>query len=304
MNKRFIVLLIIFLLGLFGLSFYLGFVKNPAINGDKGLKVAASIFPLYDITKNIAGDKAEVVLMLPVGASEHTFEPTPKEQEELSDADLVVLIGHGIDGWVEKLVQAGRGEEVVTVDRNIELKSLEGEEVEEGGDGLDPHYWLSIDNAMIIADNVAEELSKEDPANAQYYRANSYKYKIKLGELKQELQQKIVSISDPEIVTFHEAFSYFAQEFSINIVASIEPFPGKEPTAQYLADVKRIVEENGLKVLFKEPQLSDSVVNALAEDLDVSIYTLDPVGGMEGRDSYEKLLEYNINTIVEALGKN
>ena len=305
MNKKFILLLIIFLVGLLGLSFYLGFIKNGSVNDSEDLKIAVSIFPLYDITKNIAGDKAEVVLMLPVGASEHTFEPTPKEQEQLSNADLVLLIGHGIDVWVEKLVPSGIGVDVVKVDKNIELKLLGAEEgIEEGGDGFDPHYFLSITNAMIIADNVADELSKEDPANSQYYKGNSYKYKTRLGQLKQELQQKIVSLSDPNIVTFHEAFVYFAEEFNIEIVASIEPFPGKEPTPQYLAEVKSIVEENEIKVLFKEPQLSDSVISALASDLGVTIYTLDPVGGMEGRDSYEKLIEYNVNTIIEALGPN
>ncbi len=303
MSKRLIIGLLSLLLFLTGTAMFFYVSKSNHVQEDSRPKIAASIFPLYDLTKNIAGDKLEVVVILPPGASPHTFEPTPKEQEKLVGTDLIFVAGHELDSWAISLASAtADNTKVVTLDKGIEL--LESESHEEGEVLYDPHYWLSVSNAMIIVDNIAEELSKIDPANENYYQGNAFKYKKELENLREESREEFTYLKTRKIITFHEAFNYFAKEFDLEVVASIEEFPGKEPTIEYLTDVRELIEQHNIKTLFREPELSDSVVKSISEDTDAKIYTLSVDGvGVEGVNSYVEMIRYDVQTIKKALNE-
>jgi zinc transport system substrate-binding protein len=267
-------------------------------------KIAATIFPLYDISRNIVGDKMEVVLILPPGASPHTFELTPQSVERLQGVSLIFKIGHGLDDWTQNIAGFIANEQTVVVDQGIKfIYSDEGDReggADKGG-GVNPHYWLSIENAQIIAKNIADKVIASDAANEQTYRANLEAYVGKLEKLKAETAEKLKPFAGAKLITFHDSFVYYAQEFNLQIAGTIEPFPGKQPTPRYLAELQKKIEDSHIRVLFTEPQLSAESVQAFVEDLGLRLYVLDPLGGIQGRDNFIALIQYDTNTVAEAL---
>lgn len=311
-NKRFIQLvavIISLLVSALGI-FFLSNTREKNENGD--LKIAASIFPIYDIAKNIAGENTEVIQVLPRGVSPHTYEPTIADQEKLSGVDILFVIGHDLDNWAIEMAKASNKDvKIVVVDKNIDLQTGNHHEHEEGEEeeqeeevdeeAIDPHYWLSVTNAIEISKTIKEELKAINMIEENTLDENTKIYVEKLEKLREESVNTLSGLENKEIITFHDAFGYFAQEFGLEVVATIEEFPGKEPTSQYLNEVVNEIEYHNLKVIFKEPQLSDAIINALANDYNIEVRTLDPEGGLEEIDSYIELIEYNVQTIMDSM---
>ncbi len=275
-------------------------------------KIATTIFPLYDIARNIVGDRLEVIEILPPGASPHTYEVSPRQVKQLGGAKVVFCIGHGLDDWTGTLLDTIPGLKKVVVDAGAHLiESAETNdrghpgEASEGGhlhrEGVNPHYWLSIENGRRIARNIAEEVIKLDAAGEGLYNANLDAYISELDRAEEQIKGRISGLSRKKIMTFHAAWSYFAEGFGLEIVGAFEPSPGKQPTPRSLAGLHEKAREHGVTALFSEPQLSNEAVAAFVEDLGLRLYVLDPLGGVEGRGSYIELLEYNADVIVEAL---
>ena len=302
MGKSIFAGLLIVLLGLLH-----GCSKGPSAT-ESGPSVAATIFPLCDIARNIAGDKLEIINILPPGSSPHTYSLTPRQVRRLEGVRVVFSVGYGLDDWTDTLLDTLPNLRKVVVDRGIDLmESAEAGKHEHAGgghnrhEGANPHYWLSIENGKQIARNIAEEIIGLDAANEGYYRANLGAYLSKLDAAKARSEERISRLPRKDIMTFHNAWIYFAEEFGLEVVGAFEPFPGKQPTPRYLTDLHDKAQEYGLKALFSEPQLSSETVAAFVSDIGLKLYVLDPLGGVEGRDSYIGLFEYNTDIIVEAL---
>lgn len=266
-------------------------------------KVAASIFPLYDMARNIAGDKVEVVLILPPGASPHTFEPTPSTARELADVSAVFIIGHGLDNWSIKLAENSRGADIIPVDNNIDLLESDHDDEQEGDeaeDGQDPHYWLSAKNAIVIAQNIRDSLVKLYPQYSDEFIDNYESYILELQNLDREITERLSPLGNPNFASFHSAWNYFSRDYPVRQSASFEEFPGKEPTAEYLRTFANNVRRYNVKVVFAEPQFSTAPILPMAADLGVSISVLDPIGGVAGRDSYTSLMRYNVEQMESA----
>lgn len=271
-------------------------------------KIAATIFPLCDIARNICGDKLEVIEILPPGASPHTYDLTPRQARRLQGVALVFSIGHGLDDWTSAVVDILPDARRVTVDKRIELKesSYEAEEKEHenhhhGDDGVNPHYWLSVENAKAIARTITEEVIALDAENEEYYTGNLTDYLARLDELKREIESRLSGLPNRKMITFHDSWLYYADEFGLRVVASFEPFPGKQPTPRYLATLQKKANEHDIRTLFSEPQLSSESVKQFVADMGLKLYVLDPLGGMGERQSYIALMRYNTNVIAEAL---
>jgi zinc transport system substrate-binding protein len=303
--NKFIVILIVFLVFIFGAIYFFSVNKKVPFFSDKP-KIAASIFPLYDITKNIAGGELEVVLILPPGASPHTFDPSPKEVRALSGSVILFAIGHGLDNWAFKLGESAGISEIYLVDKGIDLLDFEEDEDEDENNDEheeyenDPHYWLTVGNALIIAEQVKDELSNRFPEKNDVFEENFENYSKKLQDLDQKMKTKLTTLNNPSIGTFHNAWSYFARDYPVTIAAVFEEFPGREPTAKYISGFQEKVRSNNVRVIFAEPQFSPIALEPIAGDLSVKLSTLDPLGGAEGRDTYEALMLYNVNQIIKA----
>ncbi len=281
-------------------------------NGEK-IKVAATIYPLYDIVKTIGGEKIDPILILPPGSSPHTYEASPAQVKEMQNVKLFFTIGAGVDVWAESIAKAVNGAKIIDLDQYVTLKpfehqeheheesTTETEEHEHEHGSMDPHYWLSPDNAKIMAEQVAQRLSIIDPSNQTYYDSQTQNFINELSAKDTEWKNKISELNKKELVVFHDAWGYFANHFGLKIVATFEPFPGKTPSPQYLIDLQEKVKEHNITALFVEPQLSKEAITTLASDLKIKVDILDPLGGIDERNSYINMIDYNINNIYEAL---
>jgi len=289
MKKSLLVTFSILIIAVLGAAIFVSFPKTEQTAKKK---IVASIFSTYDIARNVVGDKLSVELILPPGASPHTYEPSPQDAVKMQNAEIVFVVGYGLDIWAENLAAANAPQaKIVTLDRSINLKMFEG--------SVDPHYFVSVSNAAIIARTIMEEAIKIDPHNTAYYQTSARNYNSQLEDLFNQGQAKLSTLTDKRLITFHEAFAYFAQDFGLEIAATIEPFPGKEPTAQYLAQVSAIIDKYHIKALFKEPQLSSVVLEGLARDKGIAILTLDPEGGTA--NSFIQMMRNNIETVWEGM---
>jgi ABC-type Zn uptake system ZnuABC Zn-binding protein ZnuA len=269
--------------------------NTPAADAGK-LKVAATIFPLADIARNIGGDKITVITIMPPGASPHTFEINPRIVESAMGMTMLFKIGAGLDNWAEGITGAMREKpQIVDLSKVIRLRKLP--------DGsADPHYWLNLENGMIIAKTIADSLSVLDPADTEFYQENLTKYLEELRGANDQLKKMFVNLPDKKLATFHEAWFYFAQAYGLEVTTAFEPFPGKEPTPEFLAEFTKTIKENKIKVIFTEPQFSTEVIIQVAKDLGVKLQLVDPEGGGSPETmSYISMMKFNANTIYNAL---
>lgn len=259
-------------------------------------KVAATIFPLFDIARTLAGPFAEVVLVLPPGASPHTFEPTPAAVRALGGAAVLFVVGHGLDDWA---VRAARGvgvTRILPVDQGIELRRTGSGTVAT----VDPHYWLSIPNGRAIARTMAAELARVRPDHATEVQAALAAYLARLDEADQDIRRRLARLPTRRIATFHDAFGYFAEAYGLEIAAVFQPFAGREPGPRFVMDFQQKLRAADVGVVFAEPQLSVDVIRPIARDLGIAVAVLDPLGGVPGRESYVAMMEFDAAQVAAA----
>lgn len=276
---------------------------------DGRLQVAATIYPLYDIVREIAGEYAEVKLIVPPGATPHFFEFTPRQLQELQRTRILFEIGHGIDSWAMGVKNVASDMILYTVDKGITLRQTaihddeeiaSAEDEQEDTGGIDPHYWLHLGNARLIAGNVAEGLAVADPEHALLYRENALRYQEEISTKEQELLSFLAPVRGKQILTLHDAWYYFSDNFGLIVAGTFEPAAGGEPTPQYLTRLRAKIARVGAVALFSEPQLATPSMRNFADEAGFRLGVLDPIGGSEGRATYLELMEYNTRAILAA----
>jgi ABC-type Zn uptake system ZnuABC Zn-binding protein ZnuA len=246
----------------------------------------------------VGGDKVTVITIMPPGASPHTFEPTYDTIRQAGGIKALFKIGCGLDDWAQKVTASlGSNIAVVEVSKGIQLRHLD--------DGsVDPHYWLSLANGSIIAENIADSLAGLDPTNKDYYVKNLVAYQQLLTKEDEAIKKKMAGLRNKTFVTFHEAWFYFAQAYGLKVAQAFEPFPGKEPTPEFLARFIKTIKENNIKVVFIEPQFSAEAIRQVANDLHVKIGVLDPEGGAAPETkTYIDMMRFNADAIDKALSE-
>lgn len=254
--------------------------------------VGATIFPIYDITKNITGETLSVGLVLPPGASPHTFEPSPSLVKNFANTDVIYAVGAGFDDWIDPVINSSSAEKQY-VSSGVSLRTMEEDEVTV----IDPHYWLTVANAKIIATSIANNLSGRYPAHKLTFENNLKNYLAHLDSVDLEVRNKLSNIEQKNLITLHDSYYYFAFEYGLNIVGTFEPTAGREPTAQYLIELTQGISRAGVHTIYSEPQLSITQITAFAKDNNLTILELDPIGGIEGRNSFIDLILYNASQI-------
>lgn len=291
-----------------------GCTQSPAVTDTRPV-VVASIFPLADITRQIVGDTTRVVTLLPPGVSEHTFEPTPQAVQSVAGAKLFFKIGAGLDDWTDTVaLSANEQATIVDLSRSVTLQpshedsDAHGEETpdehaEHGS--FDPHYFLTIDNAKVLATVITQELSSAYPAQTAVFEVNLKRYLTELSLADTAIKKTLAGLPTRDMVTFHGAWQYFADSYGLTIVGTFEPFPGREPSPRYLAELIANIKQKKISVLFIEPQFSAEAISQVAGDLNITLATLDPIGGTTtSTQSYIDLLRTNADTIAKALKGN
>ena len=265
----------------------------------KTLTIATSFYPMYIASINVAKDVpgVKVVNMTqPTTGCLHDYQLKPDELKTLSEAQIFVVNGAGMEAFMDKVVQQLPDLKIIEASKGIPLIKGEGEE------GDNPHVWVSISGAAQQVKNIGLQLATLDPDHAAQYNANTTAYVDKLEVLRVKMYQTLDGAKKRDIITFHEAFPYFARELNLNIVAVIEREPGSEPSAAELADTIDIVKKSKIKALFAEPQYPAKAAETIARETGAKVFILDPVvtGPMEP-DAYLKIMESNLKILEEAL---
>ncbi|EFW30680.1 metal ABC transporter substrate-binding protein [Selenomonas artemidis] len=270
--------------------------KQPA----QPFRIVTSFYPMYVATINITQgvDGVEVHNMTkPQTGCLHDYQLMTEDMKTLENADAFVINGAGMEDFMDKVTEQQKNLKVIDASRGIKL--IHDEE------GDNPHVWLSVTDAIQQVRNIADQLKEADPAHADAYEKNAAAYIEKLTSLKTEMHAALDNVPHKDIVTFHEAFPYFAEEFHLNIIGVVEREPGTEPTPTELQETIEQVKGLSAKVLFTEPQYSPAAAETIARETGAKIYTLDPVVTGEAtpaaKDAYLDTMRKNMNTLKEAL---
>jgi zinc transport system substrate-binding protein len=288
-------------------------ISASAFAAREPIKTVATIFPLADIVRQIGGNRVKVTTLLSAGMSEHTFEPTTAQIRQVAVAALYVRVGAGMDTWGDKLLAAAKRPPVmVTATAGIPLLSVAEQELaaamkadaHQHHDGDDPHVWL---DPILVRDYVVPGITTAlvaiSPADARYFKANSKQFVAALTRFDQEMRPRIKALSRHDFIALHGAWHYLAKRYGLRQLAAVEPFPGKEPSARYIAALVSLARKDGVTTIFAEPQLSAKAAQVIAAELKGKVLLLDPVGGetVPGRNSYLALMRYNLTTIQRGM---
>lgn len=282
-----------------GLSLFLAGCKPPEAVKEK--TVLCSFYPMYIATLNIAqgvpGIKVEDMTGPQTGCL-HDYQLTPRDMERLETSWAFVANGGGMESFLGDVARRQPNLHVIEASRGIPLIKGDGEE------GDNPHVWVSISGAMAQVQNISEQLAAADTAHAALYRGNAKRYLARLDSLRQRMHRELDTLPGREIITFHEAFPYFAREFGLKIAAVIEREPGSEPSAAELGRTVEIVRSHKVRALFAEPQYPAKAAQAIARETGVPVRTLDPAAsGPLDPDAYLKAMEKNLAVLRQALSR-
>lgn len=255
------------------------------------LKVAATISPVADMIQEISGDETKVVTILPPGANPHTFELTPKLIKELDGSEVIFRIGKNFDDWITGISENLPSAQLVQLSEN--MQTISG----------DPHYWLSIENAKVMAKQIAETLIQIDPSNEAKYQIHLNHYLEALNQAGEHIKEALSSLPQKKIVTFHDGWRYLARDYGLEVVATVESSEGNEPTPKRLAKLHGIIKKHDIRVLFTEPTAPKSLAHSIARDFDLQMVELDPLGFKTENKTFIQLMLHNADEIKEVLKK-
>ena len=290
-------LLLVLSVALVGCS---GTDKGAEKKSAEPFRIVTSFYPMYVATINITDgvDGVEVYNMTkPQTGCLHDYQLMTEDMKTLEKADAFVINGAGMEDFMDKVTEQQKKLKVIDASRGIEL--IHDDE------GDNPHVWLSVTDEIAQVRNIADQLKEADPAHADKYEKNAAAYIEKLTALKNEMHAALDNVPHKDIVTFHEAFPYFAKEFNLNIIGVVEREPGTEPTPTELQETIEQVNVLPTKVLFTEPQYSPAAAETIARETGAKIYTLDPVVTGEAtpaaKDAYIDTMKKNMKVLQEAL---
>jgi zinc transport system substrate-binding protein len=236
--------------------------------------VAVSVLPQAGFVEAIGGDKVEVVVMVPPGASPHTYEVTADQMTQLSNAKVYAKVGSPVEfelAWMDKLIALNKTMLVVDCSRGINL--IASQDPDEPG--LDPHIWLSLKNAKKMVQNICDGLVQVDAANKSFYEKNCADYIKELTALDESFTADLSGVTNRSFVVFHPAFGYFANDYNLTQIGVEQE--GKEPDADYIV---RLIEEakgNDTKVVFVSPQYSTKSAKTIADEIGGEVVIIDPL---------------------------
>lgn len=300
--------------------------KKTAESESEGgkIKVYASVYPVYDFSKKIAGDKMDVELIMPSGIEPHDWEPDQNAIKNLEDADIFVYNGAGLESWTDKVlgsldnkdlmtVEASHGVEVIESDHEEEHEHEmeaheedEHEEHEHDHGGLDPHVWLSPKNAKIELENIKNAFVKADPDNKDYYENNFKEYAKKFDELNEKYSKELSELKNNKIVVSHEAYGYLCKEYNLEQIGIRGVNAETEPDAKKMADIINFIKDNDVNTIFTEELIDPKVADIIANETGASVKVLSPIEGLSDEevsngDDYISIMEKNLENLVGAL---
>ena len=279
----------------------LGWVA-PALGAP--LKVASLSTVLSDVARNVGGDKIQVEEIVKGGVDPHEFQPSPSDVQLVADANVVLVSGKGMEGYLSKLEEGADRKKFVDVGNKVgsslQLKD-EGKTIE------DPHWWHSVANVKKATDVVRDALTAADPADKDAFAANAAAYQGKLDDLDKAIKLKVAELGRDKrkLVTSHDAFQYFARDYGFKIYPIEGVSTAEEPSTRQVAELLGTIKKEKVKSVFFENTQNPKVIAQITKETGATIggeLYADGLGAPDGDAStYLDMMRHNVTTIVNAL---
>jgi ABC-type Zn uptake system ZnuABC Zn-binding protein ZnuA len=288
----------------------------PAVSNPSKFNVLAVETFLADIAQNVSGNHLQIASLVPPGVDPHSFELTPQDIARISSSDLILSNGAGLESWMQNaLANNANPQAIIEVSKGLVNRTPKPGEVAPSnlvsstGQVIDPHFWLNPVDVITYVQNILDAFSTLDPANATDYSSNANAYIAKLKTLDLWIQTQIDQIPKAQrlLVTNHETFGYFADQYGFTIVGAIIPSTSTDstPSAQQLAALVTLIKKDKVKAIFLEAGSNPQLANQVALETNVKVvndlytHSTSPAGGPAA--SYIDMLTFDVNAIVDAL---
>ena len=291
------------------LALALAMCSGCAAEEDAGKTIVTSFYPMYVFTQNVVRDVPGVRVVNMASESAgclHDYQLQTRDMVTLEGADALVINGGGMEQFMDKVIAQRPELPVINASDGIEMLCGEDDHDHDGHDHdhgvFNAHVWLDPALAMRQVQNIADGLAAVDSENAEAYQRNAAAYKARLQALHAELSAQLAPLAGSAIVTFHEAFTYFADAYGLVVAGVIANDAGEEPSTRQIAATCDLVKQYQVKALFVEPQYPTKSAETIARETGAKVFTLDPVVSGDGSpESYENAMRENARVLTEAL---
>lgn len=296
--------------------------KSPNDNKEETkLTITASFYPLAEFSAQVGGDKINLIKITPAGVSPHDYEPTAKEIEKVSSADIFIFNGGGFDPWAERLSKTLKKKDIKTIEMTAHFELLDmddnrnhendarGQEDDSAApehDGeFDPHIWTDPVWAQEEVNMIMRALIDIDPTNADYYKEKAANYKNRLKELDKKYSEGLKDCEIRYAIASHSAFNYLAQRYNIEF-RSIALSPNDEPSSREIAALVKLAKEENIEYVFFETLVSPKIAETIAREAKIKTLVLNPVEGLTDKEiaegvDYIEIMEKNLDNLKLAL---
>jgi len=264
--------------------------------------VSVTSFPLYEITNKLIGEKIEVKKLIPFGVETHSYMPSVKSMTTISKAKLFIFNGLGIEPWIKKEYA-----NQINMSEFIALNEIDEEHDgghDHGDEGVDPHYWLDLENMMKMTLVLSEKLGSSFPEHRIMIEKNAQSYTHELKALQEIYNARLKSCARHEIVVNHNAFGYLAREYGFDVHSVTGLSPDEQVSAKKMKEITDLVQEEGIKTVFFESFISPKVAQTISEETGAQAESLQPLANIteaEADKGYILLMRENLDKLSAAL---
>jgi zinc transport system substrate-binding protein len=280
--------------------------------------VVASFYPLYEFARQVAGEHAEVLVLVPTGVEPHDWDPSPADLVRFQKARVFVYNGAGLEPWADKVIKEIGRNDLVVVRATAGLPLVRGyrnhdHEAKPSGktgasqpDPWDPHVWLDPVLAESQVEVIRAALARIDPAHAQAYAANARAYRVRLAELHRAFTEGLKQCARRDVVVSHAAFGYLTRRYRLTQVGMTGISPEAEPSPADLATLAQFAKQKKVKYVFFETLVSSRLAVTLAREIGAQTLLLNPVEGLTKEEvaagkSYVSVMEENLKSLRTGL---